>query len=99
MIAAQVADLIGDDSEQGTFRGVTITVRRTEAYHQREMLSAGFRDGADFELYMTDGNVAGGGWPKADEAITLSDSIYVITGVRPSAAQAFFTLSVRKANR
>jgi hypothetical protein len=101
MLRGQIADLIGDDQELATFRGVPgIILRRTEAFQQRAILSAGFSENAaNLELYMTDENVAGQGIPQADEDIILADGTYEIIGVRPSPAQAFFTLTMRKANR
>jgi len=99
-LRSQIVDLIGDDSELATFRGVAgIVLRRTEAFHQREMLPAGFKETAAIELYMTDDNVADLGIPQVDEDVVLTDGTYEIIGVRPSAAQAFFTLTMRKANR
>ncbi len=99
-LRAQIADLIADDCETVTFRGVAVTVRRTEAFHQREMLAAGFRDSADHEFYLATENVAGAGDPTADEDITdAAGNVYAITGVRRSAAGAFWTLNVKRVQR
>lgn len=90
-IKEQVRLLIDDSPETVTFRGQSITVRRTEAYDRMKVLAAGIQDGAEFDVWITDLNVDGAGYPQKNEELTFAeDGTYRIIGIRRSGNPAVF---------
>ena len=75
------------------FRGLPVTVDVGEAYKSREMQIAGVTIECQYEVRITDLNVAGGGVPLDGEFIDWDGSRYRIVSARPSVG-AFYTLLV-----